>query len=140
MSKVFPTCVGVFLTIYLFYLDSKSLPHVRGGVSILHRVPCGTGRSSPRAWGCFPAHAWDRHVMSVFPTCVGVFLLLNPVRVISISLPHVRGGVSATISLHILEHPSSPRAWGCFYVQAYLAVPDVVFPTCVGVFLKTPPI
>ena len=50
----------------------------------------------------------------VFPTCVGVFLL------IAVVAPEVA--------------KSSPRAWGCFYFNLLSANPVGVFPTCVGVF------
>ena len=30
---------------------------------------------------------------------------------------------------------SSPRAWGCFFIQLDSETQEPVFPTCVGVFL-----
>ena len=72
---------------------------------------------------------------SVFPTCVGVFrdapVLQHTVR----CLPHVRGGVSCSLVLILLPLRSSPRAWGCFSMQAGDRCRRRVFPTCVGVFL-----
>ena len=52
---VFPTCVGVFLTLRFARRRKECLPHVRGGVS--------------------PASLFMRVMTGVFPTCVGVFLV-----------------------------------------------------------------
>ena len=112
---VFPTCVGVFLFRPRSHLCSRSLPHVRGGVSDDKLIESIELESSPRAWGCFPG-ACARNV----PPC---------------GLPHVRGGVSPR---QFLPHPhpaSSPRAWGCFPGPAWRSSLIMVFPTCVGVFL-----
>ena len=92
--------------------------------------------SSPRAWGCFWGSRSRGSQKSVFPTCVGVFLRSALPLIRDDCLPHVRGGVSTFSVTADTGRLSSPRAWGCFYIQAYLTVPDVVFPTCVGVFLK----
>ena len=52
-AKVFPTCVGVFLSEGGPGFSRRRLPHVRGGVSEkVFRVVFRTA-SSPRAWGCF---------------------------------------------------------------------------------------
>ena len=52
-----------------------------------------------------------------------------------ISLPHVRGGVSRHQLLKKTLQMSSPRAWGCFFIQLDSETQEPVFPTCVGVFL-----
>ena len=75
VDVVFPTCVGVFLTVILRKSIALRLPHVRGGVSYTKR-PLKKGlRSSPRAWGCFYPEKPFEHRDAVFPTCVGVFLV-----------------------------------------------------------------
>ena len=52
------------------------------------------------------------------------------------SLPHVRGGVSASEESQVADRQSSPRAWGCFKLKKLLTLRQEVFPTCVGVFLE----
>ena len=114
---------------------SSSLPHVRGGVSSVLSSPLGERQSSPRAWGCFfRANFYDESI-AVFPTCVGVFLREKTPFAKGSRLPHVRGGVSLCPALYYSVHLSSPRAWGCFSVQARSRRGRRVFPTCVGVFL-----
>ena len=71
---VFPTCVGVFLGKVPWGTSSKGLPHVRGGVSVYLLAKSGAMPSSPRAWGCFCGTDLRLWHLSVFPTCVGVFL------------------------------------------------------------------
>ena len=56
-------------------------------------------------------------------------------QVLASSLPHVRGGVSASGAQLMAEARSSPRAWGCFLYCGSGCQFDGVFPTCVGVFL-----
>ena len=91
-------------------------------------------RSSPRAWGCFRYPREARVQVPVFPTCVGVFLPEPITFSWPFGLPHVRGGVSNS-SMGIKRcRKSSPRAWGCFYVQEDDLSGGMVFPTCVGVF------
>ena len=53
--------------------------------------------------------------MSVFPTCVGV---------------------SPEARKELFFKRSSPRAWGCFFYASADKTNLIVFPTCVGVFLK----
>ena len=91
---VFPTCVGVFLAVDCGVRLVSRLPHVRGGVSIVRVSRSEFSESSPRAWGCFGTGLLLRLVVSVFPTCVGVFPPLKQRTAIALGLPHVRGGVS----------------------------------------------
>ena len=116
LTRVFPTCVGVFPVVVDGVGYTVGLPHVRGGVS------CSSGRrrvyrwSSPRAWGCFHDPPAPQSQAPVFPTCVGVFLSSLKRPRYSGRLPHVRGGVSNSPGQLKPPYPSSPRAWGCFLV------------------------
>ena len=111
---------------------------MRGGVSHIYGVDGSITRSSPRAWGCFYGNFFSKRIYAVFPTCVGVFLLLSTFLCASTSLPHVRGGVSDTAFIFDDMKESSPRAWGCFLLSVNLLVLLMVFPTCVGVFHSQP--
>ena len=65
---------------------------------------------------------------------MGVFLA-SPVSTLELcSLPHARGGVSKPAGVLDQGLQSSPRPWGCFAVRRYFCLPQVVFPTPVGVF------
>ena len=115
LSPVFPTCVGVFLFEALLVRVEGSLPHVRGGVSRHFRN--------------------SRELFPVFPTCVGVFLIHANLLYAARCLPHVRGGVSVPDPRFQRQGTSSPRAWGCFCFRTQPLHDWTVFPTCVGVFL-----
>ena len=115
--------------------NSLCLPHARGGVSLMHGVGYEPLQSSPRTWGCFYPISVFCKLHHVFPTHVGVFLLMLTFRGLRLSLPHARGGVSATTSSSSPLRLSSPRTWGCFYTQLFDAKAQEVFPTHVGVFL-----
>ena len=135
LQPVFPTCVGVFLCNFVGSISCCRLPHVRGGVS-KHMVNLGYIRkSSPRAWGCFNSICYKEILHSVFPTCVGVFPGSMTTSFSSVSLPHVRGGVSLISARFGPAASSSPRAWGCFSLPQPPLLAPFVFPTCVGVFL-----
>ena len=111
---VFPTHVGVFLNSCLCRQSRVSLPHARGGVSLVSDLPRIPWESSPRTWGCFFHILHIRPLGKVFPTHVGVFLKVSAKRSGSMRLPHARGGVSGcVIRQHELDL-SSPRTWGCF--------------------------
>ena len=111
---VFPTHVGVFLDSRTAKMTNKGLPHARGGVSrklldLQDSIP-----SSPRTWGCFRRCKVFRLNAVVFPTHVGVFLVLAGGVYAHGGLPHARGGVSTNRTRHRRTYPSSPRTWGCF--------------------------
>ena len=92
----------------------RCLPHARGGVSPTTGAQYGVEASSPRPWGCF--HHVDTVAVDgwVFPTPVGVFLLLVMAAEVPGGLPHARGGVSKGYASLKDVDESSPRPWGCF--------------------------
>ena len=94
--------------------------------------------SSPRTWGCFQSGTGTASGPSVFPTHVGVFLLLRSCEYDRASLPHARGGVSEKIHPGERFYGSSPRTWGCFSSCPPRPFSDDVFPTHVGVFPCNP--
>ena len=67
---------------------------------------------------------------------MGVFLLEKGRWVAENRLPHMRGGVSANQRGALVSFASSPHAWGCFISSRRAAKGELVFPTCVGVFLE----
>ena len=75
---VFPTLVGVFPSRGRPPLEEGSLPHARGGVSLMSLDKLCPPRSSPRSWGCFLARAPDDTASKVFPTLVGVLPRQSP--------------------------------------------------------------
>ena len=86
--------MGVFLLKAALIDAGNSLPHARGGVSILATS--------------------DRNPTMVFPTLVGVFPGVVEPSMLSICLPHARGGVSEMALNGHTGAVSSPRSWGCF--------------------------
>ncbi len=115
-APVFPTRVGVFLSMRTFAISSPQY--------------------SPRVWGCFlPCHPHTRF-LSVFPTRVGVFLQITCEIGYDFGIPHACGGVSQTPSAPFVWQPYSPRVWGCFLAKHNKNMLGRVFPTRVGVFLS----
>ncbi len=112
--EVFPTPVGVFLTLagksYIF----PGLPHARGGVSYAYHAFPGVAGSSPRPWGCFHKERGWSILRQVFPTPVGVFPMAFAGKSYIFRLPHARGGVSLQATALTRSPGSSPRPWGCF--------------------------
>ena len=70
---VFPTLVGVFLKDEAAFMAEYRLPHARGGVSKGNLDFIGSGRSSPRPWGCFRFRRASPGLEKVFPSHVGGF-------------------------------------------------------------------
>ncbi len=157
-AEVFPTHVGVFLTGGSLKVSLQSLPHARGGVSVVKRRTRLRGgssprtwgvsvsiftqaigaQSSPRTWGCFQRGVKNRLGDRVFPTHVGVFPIVSRLSVTLTGLPHACGGVSYADDEGYFNAKSSPRMWGCFFVYPVHRKRRIVFPTHVGVFLTTP--
>ncbi len=113
---VFPTPVGVFLSLGMTGRLLLRLPHARGGVSSFPWRDSSSHESSPRPWGCFQSGESDRHYIRVFPTPVGVFPHGDSGDFQFRSLPHARGGVSPESNSGSDDTESSPRPWGCFSV------------------------
>ncbi len=131
---VFPTPVGVFPRWSGVNTRKTGLPHARGGVSRGAADLMPLRKSSPRPWGCFYQFCNISCDIVVFPTPVGVFLLITTLLVRFFCLPHARGGVSDHQRGFMLTKWSSPRPWGCFYDDGKLGNSPEVFPTPVGVF------
>ena len=133
-EAVFPTPVGVFPTRSWKSWRLESLPHTRGGVSIVSLDVILKAESSPHPWGCFRLATLRLRLLEVFPTPVGVF----PARPIpppyGKGLPHTRGGVSHTSEENAANRQSSPHPWGCFQRPLSVIWAALVFPTPVGVF------
>ena len=132
---VFPTHVGVFLSVWVLPVLLLRLPHARGGVSNYRCSACWEKLSSPRTWGCFYKDRYFVSCAEVFPTHVGVFLEAHADPRPRLGLPHARGGVSAEADSSPNAAQSSPRTWGCFRLASELDHGRGVFPTHVGVFL-----
>ncbi len=133
--NVFPTPVGVFLQLPVMLTEEPCLPHARGGVSARLSACYGHYQSSPRPWGCFHYEGEGPAAKRVFPTPVGVFPPFLCPFAYAEGLPHARGGVSYTHPASLQHLKSSPRPWGCFYVDDRRLWQCPVFPTPVGVFL-----
>ena len=136
-SRVFPTPVGVFLRPVSGLENVCRLPHARGGVSRILSSSSAGYRSSPRPWGCFFESLPRGSEQRVFPTPVGVFPGPPRGRFPRFRLPHARGGVSTIWGVCGSSLRSSPRPWGCFLAALLSSGLDSVFPTPVGVFLKS---
>ena len=132
--RVFPTPVGVFPHTPSWYAPTVCLPHACGGVSSAEPHKITDIRSSPRLWGCFQPQEGRRQRYEVFPTPVGVFLILVRAEPREKGLPHACGGVSSAEPHKITDIRSSPRLWGCFYRMMGCQMWGGVFPTPVGVF------
>ena len=63
----------VFLTRQPLFLNSSSLLHARGGVSVKERCPLSLLASSPRSWRCFSMAIVGGEGIEVFSTLVEVF-------------------------------------------------------------------
>ncbi len=132
---VFPTPVGVFLSVTIPLIGQTRFPHACGGVSNPRAQKQPSQPFSPRLWGCFSGWRLISFQARVFPTPVGVFPLQRRIFPVSIRFPHACGGVSilAPKLLNFLQF--SPRLWGCFSEWTCTVLESSVFPTPVGVFL-----
>ena len=87
---------GCFLSSVATVMLAMGLPHTRGGVSPKTGERIFIPASSPHPWGCFLCKRDAQLFIKVFPTPVGVFLLVLHQKTMEFRLPHTRGGVSPT--------------------------------------------
>ena len=116
-NGVFPTQVGMFLRREIAFFRKEGFPHAGGDVSGLRRLRDPADWFSPRRWGCFPAS-------------IRMMLCIK-------SFPHAGGDVSGNAPVRVRLLQFSPRRWGCFQWLLVYCSRIVVFPTQVGMFLRT---
>ena len=114
----------------------NSFPYASGGVSLICNLRCNFGVFSLREWGCFSGSRLSSFVHSVFPTRVGVFLLIYLIKYANTGFPYASGGVSYWHGVSDSEYVFSLREWGCFFSAQIELKHWQVFPTRVGVFLS----
>ena len=76
----------------------------------------------------------NQAMLNVFSTSVEVFLTLFVIPPCTMSLLHVRGGVSESGLYALIFGSSSPRPWRCFWPARVLVRLWIVFSTSVEVF------
>ena len=138
MYAVFSTCVEVFPDFFRLIPVCCGFLHVRGGVSFIVFMTNAPTRFSPRAWRCFQTYTVGAKKNKVFSTCVEVFLPFSSCFHTMPRFLHVRGGVSGIVALKFARKEFSPRAWRCFYERVSSRKNQIVFSTCVEVFLSAP--
>ena len=111
--SVFPTHVGMFPENDGFAIESSSLPHACGDVPFRHCVLFRLSLSSPRMWGCSFPYSGHWGGYPVFPTHVGMFLVIVSHGFLATSLPHACGDVPYVQFVMTGKIESSPRMWGC---------------------------
>ena len=136
---VFPTHVGVFPSWSSSRSRASCLPHACGGVSISYAFYNCTKLSSPRMWGCFFLFPTRSSLARVFPTHVGVFLYAIDDSQSLMGLPHACGGVSLGELADRVQIASSPRMWGCFYINSFYYIRTAGLPHACGGVSPFPP-
>ena len=113
-------------------LRAKRLPHACGGVSSKAYTWATALPSSPRLWGCFLQRGLGCADGAVFPTPVGVFLVLIEKYGLRVGLPHACGGVSRIVGPSHMLPESSPRLWGCFLRGFFISTSPTRLPHACG--------
>ena len=113
-SRVFPTHVGVYRCERLWQKMADCFPHACGGVPPQFQISESLNSFSPRMWGCTDYIALMERNYEVFPTHVGVYLMIGDHQCNKTSF--------------------SPRMWGCTDHSGSPRTDEAVFPTHVGVY------
>ena len=112
----------------------RRFPHSRGDVPALRRRSRILCAFSPLTWGCSGHGIYLDREFCVFPTHVGMFRRQKREANCLVSFPHSRGDVPNRKSRSARRRRFSPLTWGCSVERFRGAVPNVVFPTHVGMF------
>ena len=109
-------------------------PRMRGDVPPLSKKVSGSMTFSPHARGCSGRVKHMGDVDKVFPACAGMFRSNSfSVNWLS-SFPRMRGDVPLLRIPRRRAGRFSPHARGCSQALVRLAVPQLVFPACAGMF------
>jgi len=132
---VFPTRVGMDRCSTKGRWRSSSIPHTRGDgpLNVIYLIP--SYQYSPHAWGWTVFSQSTEAGRCVFPTRVGMDLLINGDEIIRESIPHTRGDGPTEISAPALWGAYSPHAWGWTIYRQWPPRSAPVFPTRVGMDL-----
>ena len=134
-AMVFPTQVGVLPTKRPLCTLKSSFPYASGGVANPKAKLMLITPFSLRKWGCCQPPHHRTTACKVFPTQVGVLLLLmTKIKAIQ-CFPYASGGVAKWLKLIGLAGPFSLRKWGCCQPVLPHVYSILVFPTQVGVLL-----
>ena len=117
---VFPTHVGVYLSLILMVTRAKRFPHTRGGVPNIWGSSPTILTFSPHTWGCTLKPLTDAFGGLVFPTHVGVYLILTRFSACGLGFPHTRGGVPSSVSSTASSAWFSPHTWGCTWTLVFM--------------------
>ena len=99
LRVVFPASAGVFLVVYLPWMNWSGLPRLGGGVSITVEDAPKKGLSSPPRRGCFSTQRLSEKKRKVFPASAGVFPPISRFHNAIPCLPRLGGGVSVLLIL-----------------------------------------
>ncbi len=138
---IFPTRVGMVLTIVERLAPSANFPHTRGDGPHSYSKIFADKAFSPHAWGWSWLKFRWRIERRIFPTRVGMVLMQSAMLAAQQDFPHTRGdGPSIGLRLgHCLKF--SPHAWGWSCAQSSNPERLHIFPTRVGMVrgTKSPP-
>ncbi len=115
MKTVFPTHVGVYRWRHRNGKEYQRFPHTRGGVPNQSIAESFINWFSPHMWGCTAECGLVGHKLHVFPTHVGVYLVIIQKYHFERSFPHTGEGCTL-----------------CYICESYQII---VFPIQVGVYL-----
>ena len=109
-----PRMWGCTVSVSLSILAYCRFPHACGGVPVELLFLVVPASFSPRMWGCTPLCSVITGIPLVFPTHVGVYLMIGDHQCNKTSF--------------------SPRMWGCTDHSGSPRTDEAVFPTHVGVY------
>ena len=132
LHKIFPTHVGVSPCCTLFCKARYHFPHACGGEPEGRCLCCRDKRFSPRMWGWALAEIPSVTAQAIFPTHVGVSLMMSASASGFPDFPHACGGEPLFTAVRVKSISFSPRMWGRARIPGFLRIYITIFPTHVG--------
>ena len=130
--RVFPTPVGMVLSMGSGAGITLSFPHARGDGPAIEFGAESIKMFSPRPWGWSAPSVLPPTSGGVFPTPVGMVRCRNSLKCTPPSFPHARGDGPCNGNTAPLYLAFSPRPWGWSVPAIRRSVCVHVFPTPVG--------
>ena len=134
---VFPTHVGMFRRHDPCHAVNFRFPHTCGDVPRVLAVQDEPEMFSPHMWGCSGIGLRDGRAQEVFPTHVGMFRGRTGQKRRTFRFPHTCGDVPRRDYFTSCLVAFSPHMWGCSGKRGKSLKSGKVFPTHVGMFLRS---
>jgi len=132
-DRVYPACAGIDPSQGRSRWSNRRLPRMRGDRPALMLLGLGPGQFTPHARGSTAIRTYYETLITVYPACAGIDLLVKKPKKIAQSLPRMRGDRPREGEAMSFEIVFTPHARGSTAAKALIRSFAEVYPACAGI-------